>query len=522
MKKLIIHISIILLLSDYGCRKEELVSVPTLTTIEVSNITDSSCYSGGIIKSKGSDNIFRKGVCWNTMSKPTIENNITNDGGGKENFISKITGLSPNTKYYIRAYATTQIGTGYGNEIQFTTLGNLPKIKIEEITDISYFYAKCKCIILSDGGLPITSKGVCWSGNENPTISDSLITNVNGESIFISKLSNLSPGKKYFVRAFATNEIGTGYGNQIQFTTLGSLPTIITLEVTDLSYFFVKCNSNLVSNGGLAILSKGACWSKNPDPTINDYKTTENNELGVFTSNLTGLETSTTYYVRAYATNEIGTSYGNSLSFTTKSFETIQDFDGNVYSTVQIGTQTWTTQNLRVTHYSNGDIIPVITDNTEWKNLNTGALSYYDNLNLNDTLYGALYNWFAIEDSRNLCPTGWHAPTELEWNSLFETNGGLPVVGGKMKSTITDPFPDPRWDAPNKGATNELGFSGFPGGYRDHLGNYAGKGLIGFWWFGNEFNPDQSGYLILRNSSSAAETAHLKKSYGLSVRCIKN
>ena len=522
MKQFIKYTICILLIVVYGCKKEEHNSVPTLSTVEISVITDSSCNSGGIIKSKGTSEILNKGVCWNTMSKPTIENNITNDGGGKEIFNSKITGLSPNTKYYVRAYATNQIGTGYGNEIQFTTLGLVPAITTVEIINISFYYADCKCNLTANGGFPILNKGICWSTNQNPTINDSITTSSSSASVFTSRLSNLSTGKTYYVRAFATNEIGTGYGNEIQFTTLGSLPTILTLETSDISYFFAKCKSNLVSNGGLTILSKGVCWSKNQNPTIDDFKTVESSNLGVFTSNLNGLEANTTYYVRAYASNEIGTNYGSTISFTTKSPETIQDFDGNVYNAIQIGAQIWTTENLRTTHYSNGDEIPLITDNTEWKNLNTGALSYYDNSNLNAPLYGALYNWFAVEDSRNLCPTGWHVPTDVEWDALYNAYGGLQLIGGKMKSTITEPNPEPSWSVPNNTATNEIGFSGFPGGYRDHLGKYDGKRLIGFWWYGNSYNPDQSSYLLLRNNSGVAETAHLKKTYGLSVRCVKD
>lgn len=522
MKRFTKYIIPILIIAVNGCKKEEQHSVPTLSTTEISSITYSSCYSGGIIKSEGTFEILSKGVCWDTTSHPTIENNITNEGSGKDNFTSKISGLTPNTKYFVRAYATNQSGTGYGNEIQFTTLGPIPSFSSIELIELSYLYARIKSNLTSDGGNPILYRGICWSLNHNPTFDDNKILNGTGLGSYISKLNDLLPNTKYYARAFANNIAGTGYSDEIQFTTLGSIPTITTIEITDTSYFSAKCSSNLINNGGLPIVNKGVCWSTNQNPTLSDFKTIESNNLGSFVSLLSDLNANTTYFVRAYASNSVGTSYGNSISFTTKPLSTVQDIDGNVYNTIQIGTKIWTIENLKTTHFANGDSIPAISNNNDWKTTSSGALCYYDNVSTNVPSYGILYNWYAVEDSRNLCPSGWHVPDENEWYSLINSFGGTSVAGGKLKSIYTTPHPEPRWDSPNISATNESGFSGIPSGSRNSLGNYSGKGNSGYWWYGNAFNPDQSSYLLLKNNSSSTDIAHFKKTYGLSVRCVKN
>jgi len=152
------------------------------------------------------------------------------------------------------------------------------------------------------------------------------------------------------------------------------------------------------------------------------------------------------------------------------------DFDGNVYKTVKIGTQIWTAENLKVTHYRNGDPIPNVTDNTEWSNLTTGAYCNYNNDPTNAITYGKLYNWYAVADSRNLAPIGWHVPSDAEWQTLVNYLGGEEVAGGKMKEAGTE-----HWASPNTGATNESGFSALPGGMRSDTAFYQLGNDAYFW-----------------------------------------
>jgi uncharacterized protein (TIGR02145 family) len=197
---------------------------------------------------------------------------------------------------------------------------------------------------------------------------------------------------------------------------------------------------------------------------------------------------------------------------------TLNDIDGNIYNSALIGSQLWMAENLRVTRYQNGDTIPNVTDNPEWGNLSTGARCYYDNDSSTYAgIYGALYNWYTVSDSRNLCPVGWHVPTEAEWGELTDYLGGEAVAGGKLKEAGTT-----HWASPNYGATNESGFTALPGGYRYYDGMFKLIGLRGQWWSATGYN---SGSAWGRNMDYFFSYA-LRKDYikhnGFSVRCVKD
>ncbi|MBA7540885.1 hypothetical protein ES705_33188 [subsurface metagenome] len=200
--------------------------------------------------------------------------------------------------------------------------------------------------------------------------------------------------------------------------------------------------------------------------------------------------------------------------------QTVTDYDGNVYDTVTIGAQMWMKENLKVTHYRNGETIPNFTDNTTWGDLLTGGRCYYNNDSAaNASVYGALYNWFTVNDSRNLCPIGWHVPTEAEWTTLSDYLGGDSVAGGKMKEIGAA-----HWTGVNYGATNESGFTALPGGYRPHDdGIYEAIGEAGYWWSATEYNAN-SAWDRNVNTGSAAIYPYYNdgKGYGFSVRCLSN
>ncbi len=167
-----------------------------------------------------------------------------------------------------------------------------------------------------------------------------------------------------------------------------------------------------------------------------------------------------------------------------KSSETgiVTDIDGNTYQTIKIGNQWWMAENLKVTHYRNGDAIPNVTDYTEWVYLTSGAYCAYDNDNSHVATYGRLYNWYAVSDSRNVAPSGWHVSTFEEWQTLEDYLGGSSVAGGKLKEAGTS-----HWASPNTGATNESGFSALPSGYRSHVyGHYSAMGFYCDFWTSTE------------------------------------
>lgn len=294
--------------------------VPTLTTKVVSSITSSSAVSGGDISSDGGASVTARGVVWSTSPSPTINGNKTNDGTGTGSFTSNMTGLLPSTKYYVRAYASNAIGTAYGEEQTFVTDIALPVVVTSDITDITSSSAKGGGSITSDGGSEIIAKGVVWSTSQNPTISLSTKTNDGtGTLSYTSTLSNLNPGTTYYVRAYATNAKGTAYGEQKTFSSGAVAPTLKTLQVTSITSNSASSGGNISSTGGSAVTARGVVWSTSPNPTISlSTKTSNGTGSGTFASSIYGLEPVTTYYVRAYATNAIGTSYGDELKFTTQ------------------------------------------------------------------------------------------------------------------------------------------------------------------------------------------------------------
>ena len=291
--------------------------IPTLTTAEITNITGATATCGGDITDNGGLNVTARGVCWSTSQNPTVSDSHTTNGSGTGSFSSSITGLSVSTTYYVRAYATTAAGTGYGDEKTFTTRDGIPSVTTADVTDILAESATCGGDITDDGGLDITARGVCWSTSPNPTIADSLTTDGNETGSFSSSITGLNLSTAYYVRAYATTTAGTGYGEQLSFTTRNGIPTLTTAEITNIGSGCAYSGGNITDDGGLAITARGVCWSISPNPTLADIHATNGSGMGSFTSFISGLSCNTTYYVRAYATNSIVTIYGNQLSFTT-------------------------------------------------------------------------------------------------------------------------------------------------------------------------------------------------------------
>ena len=200
----------------------------------------------------------------------------------------------------------------------------------------------------------------------------------------------------------------------------------------------------------------------------------------------------------------------------------ISDAEGNSYKTVTIGTQTWMAENLKVSKYSDGTTIPNITDNTQWQNNTTGAWAYYNNDAANNAKYGKLYNWYAVSKTtngyKNVCPTGWHVPTDAEWTVLTDYLGGASVAGGKLKEVGTT-----NWNSPNLYATNTSLFSALPGGCRNSLGFYKDTiGTNGFWWTSSEYNTGNAWNRYLGSNYDTAGRGTIYKNDGLSVRCLKD
>lgn len=209
-----------------------------------------------------------------------------------------------------------------------------------------------------------------------------------------------------------------------------------------------------------------------------------------------------------------------------KGISAVTDIDGNVYFTVQIGTQCWIQSNLKVSRFRNGDTIANIIGHPQWHRDRNGAWCSYRDEEANDSLYGKLYNWYAVRDSRGLCPAGWHVPSEAEWTTLIDFLGGEAEAGDKMKGIAG-------WESPNMGDLNSSGFSGLPGGRRyarpyrspTYIAGYAGIGAVGIWWSSTFVHPLQVFVRIIKSDSASAASWLYNLEYeaaGYSCRCVQD
>jgi uncharacterized protein (TIGR02145 family) len=216
MKKIILLL-VVIMASFVMCKKDKKSSVPNLTTNSISDLTSTSAKTGGMITDDGGSAISKKGVCWATHSDPTVADSISNDGSGTSSFITTLNALLANTTYYVKAYAINATGTAYGNEISFKTPAGLAAVKTNAITDIVALSANGGGEVTNDGGAPVTERGIVYATTQNPTTANFKVISGSGAGTFTATMSPLSSQQTYYVRAFAINNYGTAYGNQVQF-----------------------------------------------------------------------------------------------------------------------------------------------------------------------------------------------------------------------------------------------------------------------------------------------------------------
>ncbi|MEI8049437.1 MAG: hypothetical protein WCI92_18800, partial [Bacteroidota bacterium] len=287
----------------------------TLTTNAITLITATTATTGGNITADGGSPIYARGVCYATSASPTLANTVLTGGTGTGIFTSNLTGLTRATTYYVRAYATNSSVTTYGNQQVFTTLPQAPTVAATTAaTAVTSTTATSGGNVTNDGGATISERGICYGTTTNPTTANSkVIDGSPGTGTFVSNITGLTSNLLYYVRAYAINSVGTTYGTQISFT---SLPTVTTTAITNVTPTTSTSGGNVTSTG--TVTARGVCWSTTTGPTVAlTTKTNDGTTSGVFTSSITSLTAGTLYYVRAYATNATGTSYGAELTFTT-------------------------------------------------------------------------------------------------------------------------------------------------------------------------------------------------------------
>ncbi len=319
-----------------------------------------------------------------------------------------------------------------------------------------------------------------------------------------------------------------------------TIPTVITNTVSNITDTTATCGGRVTVDGGEAVTVRGVCWSTNHNPTIADNHTTDGIGTGAFTSSITGLIVETTYYVRAYATNSVGTAYGNEETFATPVWQcgisTMRDVDNNEYETVQLGTQCWMAENLRTTKYADNTIIDLgnTTDTTV-------AYRYSPNDNADNVAdFGYLYNWKAVMHNssssdvnpsgvQGICPTGWHVPSAAEFDQMQAWVGSHTYHCGDDTSAIAKSLAFATgWNtstitcAVGNGQTsnNTTGFSAPSAGY--YYGAYNGFGTDAFFCSATEFDSTGVYYRCLYYNNAYVGSYGTSKYYGFSVRCLRD
>ena len=514
-----------------ACKPE--AEKPTVVTASVEDVTETTAKVVGQVTADGGADVTERGVCWNTESNPEITNNRIVEGTGLGTFTAELTDLESNTTYYVRAYATNEKGTSYGEEKNFTTKeieepgepeepgddepedpenpeepgdDDDPEVPVVvtvttyEVTDITINSAVCGGEVAMEGEAVIVARGVCYGTNANPTVADTYTTDGSGVGTYASQITGLTHNTTYYVRAYATDEEGvTSYGEEKTFVTLEMLlPTVTTSEVTSITMVSAVSGGEVTFDGNAAVTSRGVCWSTNQNPTIEDSKTTDGEGVGAFTSNITELSQNTTYYVRAYAVNEMGVAYGEEVSFSTTSTEGTT----NGHDWVDLG----------------------LPSGLKWATCNVGATA--------PEQYGDYYSWGEVETktayNSNNCSTmyqqiddfsgdpqydvarkkwgdAWRMPTKEEQEELLNNcTWELTTINGFSGYKVTGP----------NGNSIFLPAAGY---YYDTYVNF--DGYYGGYWSSTPHEDTDSAYYLGFDDKEQRENAYYR-SDGQSVRAV--
>jgi uncharacterized protein (TIGR02145 family) len=309
-----------------------------------------------------------------------------------------------------------------------------------------------------------------------------------------------------------------------------------TTSANSISSTEAVVEGNLLSFGADQVYDYGFCWSNyitNPDASGYTLFFPQPSITGKFPFQISYLTPGMTYYIRAYAANRFGVGYGEILSFTTPgsvvgeivfnpdlSYGSVSDIDGNIYKTIKIGSQTWMAENLKTSRYNDGTTIPEVKDQKEWRELSTGAYSWY--INQSETyknIYGALYNWYAVNNGK-LCPKGWHVPSDAEWTILSNSIDANGFAGNALKEAGTR-----HWQSPDTEATNSTGFTALPGGYRGSDRSFylqENLGYVGMWWSSSIIGGDNVSVYSMSYIFNGLGQQDANKKAGLSCRCLLN
>ena len=519
------------------CKKFEVSRVLIVKTEGVSEITINSCKVAGSLVDVGSTGVNNHGFCWSLSTNPAeaIDCNQQGQEDEKVSFSTVIEDLTPETKYYFWAYASLEGISTYGDQGEFTTLpAQLPVVETGTVSEITSSSAKCGYSILSDGGSPVSGRGLCWGKEPLPTLEnpENHTEEGSGTGAFIGIMGGLTPESEYNVRAYATNGEGTAYGDPRPFGTPPSPiePEVETNPHQDLTAHSVVLGGSILHEGYAEITAKGIYWSLAPNPTAEDNILPGGSGATSFQLTLGELSSSTVYYYRAFAENSAGIGMGEPSEFKTL-FKCgdllLDDRDDQAYPTVEIGGQCWMAKNLNV-----GLRVDIETGQTG--NEEIEKFCYDDNpAHCND--YGGLYTWDEMmqystdESAQGVCPDGWHIPSDGEWMTLEghlgmdEADRQAEGFRGSKQGGMLKTADKPPWIEPNTLATNSTQFSALPSGMifpesftSSDLGSYT------VYWVSSPIDKASAIYRMLHTDEGGIGRFSGSRPNTTSVRCVRD
>lgn len=498
-----------------SCDRELISSgFPNVITISAEDQGENLVFSGEL-KNDGDIPVNEIGFIWQNsddpFSKPgfSVRSEKTSSG----NFSAEISwSLIKDQDYVLRAWARCGEKTVYGEKLNFKAALSRPCQLFRIEPDSAYRGQVIRFI----------GKGFNQTIQYNKVYIDgksAVVTAVNDSVLTCIVPFELTKGSG------AVNIMVNGIGGnfkQIFKLLLPPPPQVLTKSAQNIKWFSAKPEGSVNPNGLSCMVTFDYGLTTNYGLSVNAIPgTVSGDSVTNVTATLTNLSPASIYHFRIKAVSESGVSYGEDMLFLTPEAptesENVTDIDGNVYETVIIGNQIWMKKNLIVTRYHDGTVIPLVSNGSEWTNPFSGAYCAYENNTANITIYGALYNWYAVTSPKGLCPEGWHVPSDEELTELTTYLGGLEIAGGKMKESGTQ-----HWNTPNTGADNSSGFTAVGAGFRDVSGIFSQLRHIGYLWSSSEYDISLGTARKLFNDNAGVSFSGNNKKNGFSVRCIKD
>ena len=514
----------------FALKKEEIMYGPQesfktrdgivqLTTANPLQVMAFTARLGGNIIYDGGENVTTRGVCFGTQPNPGFSDTCVSSGAGIGSFEVTIQQLIPDTQYFTRAFATNGVGTVFGNERSFTTRDGIVQLTTANPTQVTAFTAWVGGSIANDGGAGITSRGVCYGTQPNPGFSDTCVSSGAGIGSFGVTIQSLALDTQYFVRAYATNAVGTVFGNQQSFRTRNGVPSLTTTKPFDVRRTSARTGGNITNNGGAVITAAGVCYVQGfTAPTLDDTCIPRTPGLNTFELLLEDLIPGKTYTVRAYATNQFVTAWGDIYNFTTLDWPI--DTETAVVNVINPTTgRTWMDRNLGATHVATsstdseafGDLYQWgrAADGHQKRNSpTTSTLSSTDQPGHGDFIlapnspfdWRSPQNdnlWQGVNGINNPCPSGYRLPTEAEWNAernSWSSNNASGAFSSPLKLPMA--------------------------GYRNRSsGSLLNVGSNGFYW-SRTVSGSFARYLYF--DSSDANMYSGSRAHGIAVRCLED